>query len=132
MSTATGHASPQSGCALPCSSRMDRGRAQAAQRGADCLDSTKAVDDADPPSKVIAARSSPMWLIEDYIEGDTIAVIAGAEGTYKSFSASDMALCIGHGLSLHTRRTVQPPVLYIAGEGRARVVRRIRGWLQYQ
>ena len=112
---------------------MDRFRKDSTERGAQFLDGKQAkVYTADPLSKLMSEETPmPTWLVEDYLEDDTLGVIVGPEGSFKSFIAIDLAMCISHGGSYHRHRTVLRPVLYIAGEGRAGVFRRIRGWLQY-
>ena len=66
-------------------------------------------DDYDP--------EPPVWLIEDFLEVDTISEIFGASGTAKTFLCIDLAFCVATGKAFHGREVKQGPVLYILGEG---------------
>jgi AAA domain len=57
------------------------------------------------------------WLIEDYLERDTVTQLFGDPGSGKSFIALDMALSIATGQEWHGHATKSGPVFYIAGEG---------------
>jgi 5S rRNA maturation endonuclease (ribonuclease M5) len=69
------------------------------------------------------------WLIESYIEADTLILIYGPPGCMKTFLALDIGLSIAsgedwHGLSIKR----QGPVYYIAGEGANGLSRRLDAW----
>jgi hypothetical protein len=70
----------------------------------------------------------PKWLIEDYIEEQTTTLFFGDRGSWKSFIALDMALCIALGYRWCDRRTQHGPVIYIAGEGGPGLKKRVRAW----
>ena len=70
------------------------------------------------------------WLIEGYIERDTITQIFGDPGSGKSFVALDMALSIAHGMDWNGQNTQRGTVFYLAGEGRRGLHRRIEAWRQ--
>jgi phage/plasmid primase-like uncharacterized protein len=69
------------------------------------------------------------WLIKGVLEHDTIAVLFGDPGTYKSFLAIDWACCIASGKKFHKFDTRRPgPVVYICGEGYGGITRRFHAW----
>ena len=77
----------------------------------------------------------PEWLIRDLIPTQSYAIMYGARGTFKSFLALDLALCVATGgvwprppQQLWKSVPVRGPVLYIAGEGRAQLKKRVRAW----
>lgn len=68
------------------------------------------------------------WLVKGVMPSDSIGIMFGGSGTFKSFIALDAALHVAHGLPWMGRKTVQGPVLYIAAEGGAGLWRRIDAW----
>ena len=70
----------------------------------------------------------PQWLIEGILEQDSLAIIFGASGTYKSFIAIDMGLSVACGKDYHGHATKQGTVIFIAGEGHVGFSRRTEGW----
>ena len=68
------------------------------------------------------------WLVKGLVPEDSMGMIFGASGTYKSFIAIDMALHIAHGMDWAGLRTKQGPVAYIAAEGGAGISRRLKAW----
>lgn len=71
---------------------------------------------------------SVTWLVKRVIPADSIGMIFGGSGTFKSFIALDFALHVAHGLTWMGRRTTQGPVIYIAAEGGAGLWGRIVAW----
>lgn len=70
----------------------------------------------------------PQWLIEDLLERDSLAIVFGASGTYKTFVVIDMALSVAMGKDYHGRNVHQGTVVFIAGEGDAGFSRRTAAW----
>lgn len=68
------------------------------------------------------------WLIEDYIETDSLSLIYGAPGGGKSFVTVGMACCIATGTPWHGHPVKQGSVFYIAGEGHNGLARRFAAW----
>lgn len=68
------------------------------------------------------------WLVKHVIPAESIGMLYGGSGTFKSFIALDAALHIAHGLPWMGRRTKQGGVLYIAAEGGAGLWSRICAW----
>lgn len=68
------------------------------------------------------------WLVKGAVPADSVGVIFGGSGTFKSFIALDMALHVAHGLPWLGRRTQDGPVLYLAAEGGTGLWKRIDAW----
>lgn len=68
------------------------------------------------------------WLVKNYIERDSMAVIYGEPGHGKSFVAIDVACSVATGTDWHGRRVKPGAVFYIAGEGHNGLARRFRAW----
>ncbi|MES2820112.1 MAG: AAA family ATPase [Pseudomonadota bacterium] len=84
------------------------------------------------PFRFIAASEMPVnpiaWLVRDYLERGTFAVLYGAAGKGKSFFALDLSCCVASGKAFHGFEVQQGAVFYIAGEGHGGVSRRLRAW----
>ena len=74
------------------------------------------------------ASQAVKWCVKHILPGDSIGIMFGAPGTFKSFIALDMALHIAHGLKWLGKKTRKGPVIYIAAEGGTGLMRRIRAW----
>lgn len=69
------------------------------------------------------------WLIKDYFEMESIILLYGETGTYKSFLALDIGLHIATGKEKWAgQKVTQGPVYYIAGEGRVGLSKRLKAW----
>ncbi len=69
------------------------------------------------------------WLIKDFLEADSLALVFGPPGSAKSFITIDMACCIANGIDWHGCQVKSPhPVFYVAGEGQNGFRRRIKAW----
>lgn len=68
------------------------------------------------------------WLIYNVLPFDAIGFISGEWGTYKSFIALDMLLCVASGHSYHGHEVKQHPVFYICGEGHGGIAKRVKAW----
>jgi putative DNA primase/helicase len=68
------------------------------------------------------------WIIDDYIEEDSLVQVFGDPGGGKSFVAIDMACCIATGTKWHGHEVKQGAVFYIAGEGHNGLARRFKAW----
>ena len=66
------------------------------------------------------------WLVADYLEQNTLAVLYGGPGKGKSFFAIDLACCVATGTPFHDQAVRQGAVFYIAGEGHQGLARRLR------
>ena len=72
-----------------------------------------------PICEIVAEQREPAWLIDDILERDVIAVLAGPRGTFKSFIALDWAMRMA--LDDHAG-------IIMSGEG-AGLDRRIAAWM---
>lgn len=73
----------------------------------------------------------PQWIIQDILHQQETACIWGPPNCGKSFIAIDWALCISAGLPwLGRYKTIQSPVIYMAGEGAASLQKRVRAWMK--
>ena len=68
------------------------------------------------------------WLVKNLIPADSMGMIFGASGTFKSFLALDLCLSVANGLSWTGRKTETGPVCYMAAEGGAGIYKRIIAW----
>lgn len=68
------------------------------------------------------------WVVDDYIEADSLAQVFGDPGGGKSFVAIDVACCIATGTPWHGHAVKQGAVFYIAGEGHNGLARRLKAW----
>lgn len=88
-----------------------------------------------PPDRryrlVQAARMTlarPTWLIPRILEADSLAMVFGDPGCGKSFLAIDWASRIASGASWRDREVKQGAVIYVAGEGKHGLSRRLTAW----
>jgi hypothetical protein len=68
------------------------------------------------------------WTVKHAIPAESIGLMFGGSGTFKSFIAIDMALHVAHGLPWLGKKTRQGTVLIVAAEGGAGLWRRIVAW----
>jgi hypothetical protein len=68
------------------------------------------------------------WRVQGLIEDGTTVMIFGPSGAGKSFAVVDLACCISTGRDWHGHVVNQGPVLFLAGEGRGGLPRRLRAW----
>jgi hypothetical protein len=68
------------------------------------------------------------WIVDDYIESDSLAQVFGDPGGGKSFVSIDIACCVATGRPWHGHEVKQGSVFYIAGEGHNGLARRFKAW----
>ena len=68
------------------------------------------------------------WIVDDYIEADSLAQVFGDPGGGKSFVSIDIACCVATGTAWHGHEVQQGAVFYIAGEGHNGLARRFKSW----
>lgn len=71
------------------------------------------------------------WLIEDYVETDSLSLLFSPPSSGKSFVMVDMACCVATGTPWHGRSVKRGPVFYIAGEGHNGMARRLAAWSKH-
>lgn len=72
--------------------------------------------------------ASVSWLVKGMIPADSLGILFGASGTYKSFVTLDLCLHVAHGMRWMDKRTTPGTVLYVASEGGAGIYRRVQAW----
>ena len=70
----------------------------------------------------------PTYLIDGILPEHGLTFVYGDPGAGKSFIAIDMALRIAFGMDWHGAPAKQTGVLYIAGEGKHGLGKRVKGW----
>lgn len=77
----------------------------------------------------------PDWLIFDFIPDESYVMLFGAYSTFKTFLALDVALTLACEYETTTTlwtvsEGAQGPVLFMAGEGRSSIAKRVMAWEQ--
>lgn len=94
--------------------------AQASTAGPPFFQDIDDLDD-DPP---------PKPLIQGIITEGGLSMLFGKSGSFKSFVAADMALCVATGLEWFGHPVKRGLVIYVSGEGQSGFKERLRGWRQ--
>ena len=77
----------------------------------------------------ILALPPPEWLIQPFLQDDTCAILTGGYSTYKSFIALDMALSVVQRPQVSAWDSrLTGPVVYMLGEGRSGMGKRLAAW----
>ena len=74
------------------------------------------------------AHAAITWVVKHVIPGNSVGMLFGGSGTFKSFIALDLALHVAHGLPWMGRLTRAGQVLYVAAEGGTGLWGRIDAW----
>lgn len=74
----------------------------------------------------------PMWAIEGMFEKNSLVMLAGPPASYKSFLALSWLLCMAAGKDWCGRTTSPAKVLYVLGEGKSSLLKRVNAWMQYE
>lgn len=76
----------------------------------------------------------PTWLVPGFLPAQGIGMLFGPSGSYKSFVALDMSLCLAFGIAGQWNAPpVKNDVLFIAGEGPvATAKKRWPAWMEWQ
>lgn len=77
---------------------------------------------------LIARAETRRYLVKGVLPAESIGVIFGGSGSFKSFIALDAGLHIAHGLPWLGRRTTQGSVIYLAAEGGDELGQRADAW----
>ena len=98
---------------------------------------TQQQEDADALPVILSAadfcadRADVQWLIKGHVQKDGLMMVYGESGAYKSFLVLDQALTIAAGLPDWNGAKVTPAtVLYLTGEGKTGLQKRIAAWAQ--
>lgn len=68
------------------------------------------------------------WLVSDYLENNSAALLFGESATAKSFAVIDMACSIATGRDWCGHKVLQGPVFYVCGEGHGGMAKRFKAW----
>jgi RecA-family ATPase len=79
-------------------------------------------------SQVMHSLHEVRYIIDGFIEAGALGMLWGPPGSFKSFIALDWALCVATGTKWFGLPVRQGPVIYIAGEGRRGIARRMKAW----
>ncbi|SRR5579885_1758539 len=79
----------------------------------------------------IAALPDVKWLVADILQKQTVSLLAATGNTGKTFLALDLAMHIARGMPWIGHRIEQGTVLYIYGEGRLGLRKRLQAWRDY-
>lgn len=79
-------------------------------------------------SQLEEAARSVRWCVKALVPADSMGILFGASGTFKSFLALDMSLHIAHDMPWCGRKTNAGGVVYVAAEGGAGISRRVTAW----
>jgi hypothetical protein len=74
------------------------------------------------------AIKEPEFLVRGLVETDSLVLLFGDPEAGKSFVALDIAASVATGRAFHGRPVKPGPVIYIAGEGRNGIKRRLAAW----
>lgn len=82
--------------------------------------------------QVTSRLENPQWLIEEVCEKQSLMSVFGKPKSGKTFVMIEMAVDIAAGVNFFGNRTTQAPVVYLCGEGKRGVVRRLAAIEQYR
>jgi hypothetical protein len=71
----------------------------------------------------------PKWLVEGLFELNSLVMLVGPPGAFKSFLALDWALSMAAGRKWNSRQVAPCRVLYALGEGKASLLKRLNAWI---
>jgi hypothetical protein len=74
---------------------------------------------------------APRWAIRGLFEINSLVMLAGPPASFKSFLVIDWVLSMATGKKWHGRETSPGKVLYLLGEGKASLLKRIESWVHY-
>lgn len=73
-------------------------------------------------------HTAQAWAVKSVIPANSLGMIFGASGTFKSFVALDYALHRCYGMPWVGRKTSKGVPVYVAAEGGAGLMRRVEAW----
>ena len=77
----------------------------------------------------LVSRPPAPWQIRGVLREQSVSLLYGRRGCYKSFLALDLAASLATGEPWHTHAVLTPGfVVYVAGEGGGGMVQRARAW----
>ena len=73
----------------------------------------------------------PQWLIEGLFEVNSLVMLYGPPASYKSFLVLDWVLSMATARKWHNHPTIPSKVLYVLGEGKSSLLKRVETWIHY-
>lgn len=73
----------------------------------------------------------PAWCIDGMFELNSLVMVAGPPASYKSFLVLDWVLSMAIKRQWNGRATTSAKVLYVLGEGKSNLLKRIQAWAHY-
>lgn len=77
------------------------------------------------------AEPDPEWLIHGFLTEGGTSLLTAKHGSYKSFFALEMALCVACDFPFHGYEVRPGRVLYVAAEGASGIKKRARAWREH-
>ncbi len=77
------------------------------------------------------AEADPEWLIHGFLTEGGTSLLTAKHGSYKSFFALEMALCVACDFPFHGHEIKAGRVIFIAAEGASGIKKRARAWCQH-
>lgn len=71
------------------------------------------------------------WIIRNHLPADCFGSMYGPSGHGKTFNVLDMALSIAAGVEWHGREVEQGAVMYVCGEGKSGILKRLSAWCKH-
>lgn len=81
-------------------------------------------------AEVCAEAGELRWVVKHLLVAQSVGVMFGASGTFKSFIALAAALHVAHGMRWCGQRTTKGTVIYVAAEGSVGIAKRVQAWHQ--
>lgn len=78
--------------------------------------------------QLAATEAAQTWAVKGVIQANSVGMLFGASGSFKSFIALDFALHVAYGMPWLGRKTRLGLPVYLAAEGGAGLMRRIAAW----
>ena len=72
--------------------------------------------------------TEPEYLVGGVLERDSLGAVFGESGSAKTFFCLDMLCSISTGCTFHGRQVEEAPTVYLCGEGRRAIKRRLTAW----
>ncbi len=85
-----------------------------------------------PFDEMVSQNRQHDWLIKDFLLTRTLILLFGETGSFKSFLAIGIGLCVATGIDWYGCSVKRPgPVFYICGEGFAGIAKRLKAWQKH-
>jgi hypothetical protein len=81
-----------------------------------------------PASELTGAQEPTRWTVKGFIEAGNLLCFFAPPESLKTFVVLDIGLCVATGKDWHGHKVEAGPVLYICGEGRRGIGRRLQAW----